>query len=71
MEFDSTEMLLTYIKEGLGICFIPKKIADSENLYIIKIEETLPKDKVYLIYNEESQTNSSKELIELLKSTEL
>lgn len=67
MELDTTEMLLTYIKEGLGITFIPRKIAEKENLFIIELEEQLPQDKVCLIYNEDSQTNSSKEFIKLLK----
>ena len=71
MELDTTEMLLTYIKEGLGISFLPKKIAEQENLFIINLEEQLPKDKVCLIYNEDSQTNSSKEFIKLLNEENL
>lgn len=63
MELETPTMISTYIKEGLGIGYIPTKIALQEGLEIINIKEELPKTPINLIYNEETLTNSSKTFI--------
>lgn len=66
MELESTEVMLKYIKEGLGIGYIQRNIAEQENLEIISLDEQLPKETITLIYNEETLTSSSKEFINKL-----
>ena len=64
MEIESSETMLNYIKEGLGIGYIQKNIAEqNDNLEIINIEEDLPEETITLIYNDESLTTSSREFI--------
>lgn len=71
MELETSEMMLNYIKEGIGIGYIPKRIAIQENLTIIELEEKLPETPITLIYSDETLTNSSKEFIEEIKKQEL
>lgn len=71
MELDTTGMILNYIKEGIGIGYIPKKIAEQENLIILPILDELPKDTINLIYSEESLTSSSKEFIKKIDNSNL
>lgn len=71
MELDTTGMILNYIKEGIGIGYIPKKIAEQENLIVLPILDELPKDSINLIYSEESLTSSSKEFIKKIDNQEL
>ena len=67
MELESSETMLNYIKEGLGIGYIQKHIAEqNENLEIINIEDKLPEETIVLIYNDESLTTSSREFINMI-----
>lgn len=69
MELESSEMILNYITEGLGIGYILKNIAiKNPNLTIIPFQEDLPTETITLVYNESTLTNSSKEFINLLTS---
>ena len=69
MEIESSETMLNYIKEGLGIGYIQKNIAEqNDNLEIINIEEDLPEETITLIYNDESLTTSSREFINTITS---
>ncbi len=69
MELESSEMILNYITEGLGIGYILKNIAiKNPNLTIIPFQEDLPTETITLVYNENTLTNSSKEFINLLTS---
>lgn len=64
MELESSETMLNYIKEGLGIGYIQKNIAEqNDSLEIINIEDQLPEETITLIYNDESLTTSSREFI--------
>lgn len=71
MELETTDMILKYIKEGIGIGYIQRKIAEQEKLEIINLEHQLPEEKISLIYNEETLTSSSRELIKTLIDKEL
>ncbi len=71
MELETTEMMLKYIKEGIGIGYIQKKIAEQEGLSIIELEESLPEETVSLIYNEETLTSSSREFIKNILDNEI
>ena len=71
MELETSEMMLSYIKDGIGIGYIPKKIAEQENLTIIELDETLPQTPITLIYSDETLTTSSREFIEELKKQEI
>lgn len=67
MELENNEMMLNYIKEGIGIGYIQKNIAmKNEDLEIIELIEELPEEIISLIYNEETLTASSREFINLL-----
>lgn len=69
MELESTEMILNYIREGLGIGYVLKNIAEkNSDLSIIPLEEELPTEIITLVYNENTLTSSSKEFINLLTS---
>ena len=66
MELGSNELMLNYIKEGIGIGYILTDIAKSdEELQIIELNN-LPSEKITLIYNEATLTISSKEFINML-----
>lgn len=71
MELETTEIMLKYIKEGLGIGYIQRKIAEQEKLEIVSLDEPLPQETITLIYNEETLTSSSKEFINKLLNKEL
>ena len=71
MELETTEMMLKYIKEGLGIGYIQRKIAEQENLEIVSLEDSLPTETITLIYNDGTLTSSSKEFIKKLLDKEL
>jgi DNA-binding transcriptional LysR family regulator len=67
MEVESSETMLNYIKEGMGIGYIQKNIAiQSPDLEIINIAEQLPEETITLIYNDESLTTSSREFINMI-----
>lgn len=68
LELESNQMMINYIKEGLGIGYILKFVAlQNEDLTIINIPEELPQEEIRLIYDEESIITSTKEFISLLK----
>lgn len=71
MELESSETMLNYIKEGIGIGYIQKNIAEQHpDLEIINIEDQLPEETITLIYNDETLTTSSREFINTInKST--
>ena len=71
MELENTEMMVKYIKEGLGIGYLQRSIAEQENFSIIHLEEQLPDETISLIYNEETLTSSSREFIKKLIDKEL
>lgn len=67
MELEGHEMMMHYIKEGLGIGYVLRKtVAHLEDIEIVKLEEDLPCEIITLLYNETTLTNSSKEFIKLL-----
>lgn len=68
LELESNQMMINYIKEGLGIGYILKSVAlQNEDLTILELEEELPTEEIRLIYDEESIITSTKEFISLLK----
>ncbi len=67
MELETSEMMLNYIKEGIGVGYIPKNIALSNpELDIVNISESLPFEPITLVYNDETLTSSSREFINLI-----
>ena len=67
MELETNEMMLKYIKEGMGIGYILESIAKTEpDLQIIDLVEELPRESITIVYNETTLTNSSKEFINLI-----
>lgn len=72
MELESSETMLNYIKEGLGIGYIQRTIGEQDsNLQIINIDDELPEETIALIYNDESLTTSSREFINKITPSEL
>lgn len=69
MELETNEMIINYTKEGLGIGYLPRNVAASiPELNILDLRENLPEEKIKLIYNDGTLTNSSKQLINFLVS---
>lgn len=67
MELESNEMMLNYVREGMGIGYILKSVAEkNKDLEIIKLDEQLPSELITLVYNDTTLTSSSKEFINLL-----
>lgn len=67
MELGSNEIMLNYIKEGMGIGYILESVAKSnDDFNIITLEESLPLETISLVYNQSTLTNSTKEFINLL-----
>lgn len=67
MELETSEMMLNYIKEGMGVGYLPKNIALSySDIEIVKVDEQLPEEPITLIYNDETLTSSSREFINLI-----
>lgn len=72
MELETNEMMLNYIKEGMGVGYILKSVATKNpELEIIELEEELPSEIITLVFNETTLTSSSKEFINLLTNMEL
>ena len=72
MELENNEMILNYVKEGVGIGFLlTKTVEKNPELEIIELEEELPSSIVSLIYNENTLTSSSKEFINLLTNIDI
>lgn len=70
MELETSEMIINYINENLGIGYIPKKVAEkNNNIKIINLQETLPIEKNIIIYNNSTLNSSSRKFIELLNDT--
>lgn len=71
MELESNEMMLNYTKEGIGIGYCLKKVAlANPELEIINLEETLPDEKIIMVYYENTITSSTKEFIKVLSDRE-
>ena len=68
MELETNEMMLNYIKEGMGIGYLLKSIAEKESLEIVEVNENLPQETITIVYNELTLTNSTKEFINNLKN---
>ena len=67
MELENQEMMLKYVKEGMGIGYMLESIAKTEpDLQIIELVEELPRETITIVYNETTLTNSSKEFINLI-----
>lgn len=67
MELETIEMMIDYVKEGLGIGYVPRKVAEqNKDLQIVDLKEKLPFLKIFLVYDEVSLTSSTKEFINLL-----
>lgn len=67
MELESSETMINYVREGLGIGYLQKTIAKSNpDLKIIEVLEQLPEEIITLVYNEDTLTSSSREFINLL-----
>ena len=72
MEIESSETMFNYIKEGIGIGYVQKRIVEqNENIEIISIEDKLPEEIVSLIYNDDSLTTSSREFINMITNSQL
>ena len=67
MELENSEIIMNYIKEGMGIGYIPGTLVD-DSLIKAKITEPLPVEVINLVYNEKALTVSSKSFIELLEN---
>ena len=71
MELENQEMMLKYVKEGMGIGYMLESIAKTEpDLQIIELVEELPRETITIVYNETTLTNSSKEFINLISNIE-
>ena len=71
MECETIEMIVDYIKEGMGIGYIPRKVAElNDDLKIIEIKETMTEEIIKLVYNESTLTNTSKQFINSLINNE-
>ncbi len=67
MELETNEMMLNYVKEGMGIGYMLESIAKTDDsLQIIELVEELPREPITIVYNETTLTNSSKEFINLI-----
>ncbi len=66
MEFETNEMIVNYTKEGLGVGYIPKRVAEANELKIIELNEDLPQESIKIIYDETTLTNTSKQFINAL-----
>lgn len=66
MELDEIEMIALYTKEGLGIGYMPKKVALSNQLSIIDLDMELPKETIKIICNDSTLTSSSREFVNIL-----
>ncbi len=72
MELETPEMMLNYTKDGIGIGYLLRTIAEKNpSLKIIDIKEELPKEKIRLVYDEISLTTSTKKFINLVTNNEL
>ena len=59
--------MLNYIKEGMGIGYVLKTVAEKNpELEIVKLDEQLPSELITLVYNETTLTSSSKEFVSIL-----
>lgn len=69
VELEDNQILLDYIKEGIGIGYIEKSmIKDNPDLEIVPLEEELPKENIYLTYNETSLSPSGREFINMINT---
>lgn len=69
VELEDNQILLDYIKEGIGIGYIEKSmIIDNPDLEIVPLEEELPKENIYLTYNETSLSSSGREFINMINT---
>lgn len=66
MELSTNEMMLNYVKDGIGVGYALENVAKKDNLDKIEIDEELPSELISLVYNESTLTNSSKEFINIL-----
>lgn len=67
MELESNEMMLNYVKEGIGIGYVLKSIAEKNpDLEIIDLKEEMPSEIITLVYNENTLTSSTKAFVNLL-----
>lgn len=67
MELETPEMMVNYIKDGFGIGYVLRHIAEQNpSMKIIDLNCDLPKEKIRLVYDEISLTTSTKEFINLL-----
>ena len=72
MELETNEMMLNYIKEGMGVGYILKSVAlKNPDLQIVELEEELPSEIITLVFNETTLTSSSKEFINMLTNMNL
>ena len=69
LELEDSKDIMSYIKQGIGIGYIPESLLDDETKKI-EIEEDLPRDIISLIYNDKTLTMSSKTFIETFKEIE-
>ena len=68
---DASDAVLASAKEGIGIGYCLKKVAlANPELEIINLEETLPDEKIIMVYNENTITSSTKEFIKVLSDKE-
>ena len=72
MELETPEMMLNYTKDGIGIGYVLRHIAEqTPSLKIIDIKEELPKEKIRLVYDDISLTTSTKKFINLIANNKL
>ncbi len=72
MELETPEMMLNYTKDGIGIGYVLKRIAEqTPSLKIIDIKEELPKEKIRLVYDDISLTTSTKKFINMVTNSEI
>jgi DNA-binding transcriptional LysR family regulator len=72
MELETPEMMLNYTKDGIGIGYVLRHIAEqTPSLKIIDIKEELPKEKIRLVYDDISLTTSTKKFINLITNNKL
>ena len=71
MELENHEMMLNYVKAGMGIGYMLESVAKTEpSLQIIDLVEELPHESITIVYNETTLTNSSKEFINVITHIE-
>ena len=67
MELEDSRDIVNYIKDGVGIGYIPEGLVEV-GMKELEISEDLPRDIISIIYNDKTLTMSSKTFIDMIKN---